>query len=100
MPYTKEQARVEIADLVAHFRANELSLADVPEAQIEGNYIETLTRNRARGNHHPSHDWVAVTRGGEWGYTDSVDASENSAAGEKAERISPPHMLGRLSGPN
>jgi hypothetical protein len=44
MPYTKEQVRVEIADLAAHFRANEPSLADVPEAQIEGNYIRKLFR--------------------------------------------------------
>jgi len=42
MSYTKDQARTEIADLVANFRANERSLADVPEAQIEGNYIRKL----------------------------------------------------------
>jgi len=44
MPYTKEQARAEIVNLVANFRANEPSLADVPEAQIEDNYIRKLFR--------------------------------------------------------
>ncbi|HLE62117.1 MAG TPA: DNA methyltransferase [Pyrinomonadaceae bacterium] len=44
MPYTKEQARLEIANLVANFRANEPNLADVPEAQIEDNYIRKLFR--------------------------------------------------------
>jgi len=42
MSYTKEQARAEIAHLVAHFRANEPSLVNVPEAQIEDNYIRKL----------------------------------------------------------
>jgi len=42
MYYTKSQAYTEIADLVAGFRANERSLANVPEAQIEGNYIRRL----------------------------------------------------------
>jgi hypothetical protein len=42
MPYTKDQARTEIANLVANFRANEPSLADVPEAQIEDTYIRRL----------------------------------------------------------
>ncbi len=42
MPHTKEQAHAEIANLVANFRANEPSLADVPEAQIEDNYIRKL----------------------------------------------------------
>ena len=44
MSYTKEQARAEIAHLVAHFRANEPSLVNVPEAQIEDNYIRNLFR--------------------------------------------------------
>ncbi len=44
MPYTKEQARAEIANLVANFRANEPGLADAPEAQIEDNYIRKLFR--------------------------------------------------------
>lgn len=42
MPYTKQQARAEVANLVANFRANEPSLADVPEAQIEDSYIRKL----------------------------------------------------------
>ena len=37
MVYTKTQARVQVEALVANFRANESSLADVPEAQIENN---------------------------------------------------------------
>ncbi|MCJ7529689.1 MAG: DNA recombination protein RmuC [Anaerolineales bacterium] len=44
MSYTKEQARTEITKLVANFRANEPSLANVPEAQIEENYICKLFR--------------------------------------------------------
>ena len=44
MAYTKEQARAQVEDLVANFRANEASLADVPEAQIEDNYIRKLFR--------------------------------------------------------
>ena len=35
--YTKAQARVPVDALVANFSANESSLADVPEAQIEDN---------------------------------------------------------------
>ncbi len=42
MSYTKEQARAEIAALVANFRANEPNLVDVPEAQIEANYVRKL----------------------------------------------------------
>ncbi|MFA4907715.1 MAG: hypothetical protein WC602_05585 [archaeon] len=42
MPYTKEQALTEITNLVANFRANEQSLLDVAEAQIEANYIRKL----------------------------------------------------------
>ena len=42
MLYTKDQAHAEIVNLVANFRANEPSLADVPEAQIEENYIRKL----------------------------------------------------------
>jgi len=42
MPYTKEQTRAEIANLVANFRANEPNLADAPEAQIEDSYIRKL----------------------------------------------------------
>ena len=42
MVYTKAQARVQVETLVANFRANEPSLADVPEAQIEDNYIPEL----------------------------------------------------------
>lgn len=44
MAYTKEQARAQVEALVANFRANEASLADVPEAQIEDNYIRKLFR--------------------------------------------------------
>ena len=44
MLYTKDQARVQVEALVANFRANEASLADVPEAQIEDNYIRKLFR--------------------------------------------------------
>lgn len=44
MPYTKDEARAEIAQLVANFRANEPSLADAPEAQIEDTYIRRLFR--------------------------------------------------------
>jgi hypothetical protein len=44
MPYTKQQTRAEITKLVDHFRANESSLADVPEAQIEADYIRKLFR--------------------------------------------------------
>lgn len=40
--YTKQQAREGIGDLVAAFRVNEASLATVPEAQIELNYIRPL----------------------------------------------------------
>ena len=42
MPYTKEQAHAEVANLVANFRANEANLADAPEAQIEDTYIRRL----------------------------------------------------------
>ncbi len=42
MTYTKEQAYTEIADLVANFRTNERVLTNVPEAQIEGNYVRKL----------------------------------------------------------
>jgi len=44
MAYTKEQAREKIAALVANFRANEPSLFNVPEAQIEASYIRPLFR--------------------------------------------------------
>jgi hypothetical protein len=44
MLYTKEQAYKEITDLVSSFRDNERSLANVPEAQIESNYIRKLFR--------------------------------------------------------
>ena len=44
MAYTKDQARAQVEALVANFRANEASLADVPEAQIEDNYIRKLFR--------------------------------------------------------
>jgi hypothetical protein len=44
MLYTKPQAHSEITDLVASFRANERILANVPEAQIESNYIRKLFR--------------------------------------------------------
>jgi len=44
MSYTREQDRTEITKLVANFRANEPSLANVPEAQIEDNYIRKLFR--------------------------------------------------------
>ena len=44
MLYTKEQAYKEITDLVSSFRANERSLANVPEAQIESIYIRKLFR--------------------------------------------------------
>jgi len=42
MRYTKKQAHTEIINLVANFRANEPSLAEAPEAQIEDNYIRRL----------------------------------------------------------
>lgn len=42
--YSKTQAREKISDLVAAFRANDPSLADVPEAQIKENYIRKLFR--------------------------------------------------------
>jgi hypothetical protein len=42
MPYTQEQARAEIAQLVANVRANEPNLADAPEAQIEDTYLRRL----------------------------------------------------------
>ena len=44
MAYTKDQARAQVEGLVTNFRANEASLADVPEAQIEDNYIRKLFR--------------------------------------------------------
>ena len=44
MPYTQDQARAEIANLVARFRANEPNLVDASEAQIENNYIRPLFR--------------------------------------------------------
>ena len=44
MAYTKDQARAQVEALVANFRTNEASLADVPEAQIEDNYIRKLFR--------------------------------------------------------
>jgi type I restriction-modification system DNA methylase subunit len=44
MSYTKEQSLAEITQLVANFRANEACLNDVPEAQIESDYIRKLFR--------------------------------------------------------
>ena len=44
MLYSKEQARAEIAGLVANFHTNEDSLANVPEAQIEASYIRKMFR--------------------------------------------------------
>ena len=37
MVYTKAEARIQVEALVANNRANEFSLADVPEAQSEDN---------------------------------------------------------------
>jgi hypothetical protein len=44
MTYTKPQSLSEISNLVASFHANERSLANIPEAQIEANYIRKLFR--------------------------------------------------------
>ena len=44
MFYKKDQARAQVEALVANFRTNEASLADVPEAQIEDSYIRKLFR--------------------------------------------------------
>ncbi len=44
MPYTKDQARTEIAKLVSAFKASEARLQAEAEAQIENNYIRPLFR--------------------------------------------------------
>ncbi len=42
MPYTKDQARTEIAKLVATFKASEARLMTEAEAQIENNFVRPL----------------------------------------------------------
>ena len=44
MPYTKQQAQIEIAHLVDTFQAGEARLRFEAEAQIENNYIRPLFR--------------------------------------------------------
>ena len=67
MTYTKEEARIHIANLVEDFRAHEATLERAPEAQIENDFIRPLfhylnwnTENR--GLSHAHHEFkVQVT---------------------------------------
>ena len=59
MPYTKEEARIEIAKLVDDFRTHEATLESAAEAQIENNFIRPLfnflnwnTENRGLSHAH------------------------------------------------
>jgi len=59
MPYTKEEARIEIAKLVDDFRTHEATLESAAEAQIENNFIRPFfnflnwnTENRGLSHAH------------------------------------------------
>ncbi|MCX6582988.1 MAG: hypothetical protein NT166_22655 [Candidatus Aminicenantes bacterium] len=42
MPYTKEQSKIKIEELVNDFKANEARLRNQAEAMIENNFIRPL----------------------------------------------------------